>query len=34
LIKRIAERAGVKNAYPHKFRHTFGRSFGRLITAS
>jgi integrase/recombinase XerD len=22
LIKRIAERYGVKNAYPHKFRHT------------
>jgi site-specific recombinase XerD len=33
IIKNIADRAGVKNAYPHKFRHTFGRSFGRLVNA-
>lgn len=31
IVKDIADRAGVKNAYPHKFRHTFGT---RIINAT
>jgi integrase/recombinase XerD len=34
LIQGIADRAAVKNAYPHKFRHTFTylRSGGDVFT--
>jgi integrase len=34
IVKRIGEQAGVADVHPHRFRHTFGRPFGRLITAS
>ena len=34
LLHRVGERAGVKDVHPHRFRHTFGRSFGRLVNAS
>ena len=36
LVKRLGQRAGVNNVYPHKFRHTFAiqslRTRGILIT--
>jgi integrase/recombinase XerD len=34
LVYRIGERAGVNNVHPHRFRHTFGRPFGRLVNIS
>ena len=34
LLERIGERAGVSNIHPHRFRHRFGRPFGRLVNTS
>ncbi|MFZ1043096.1 MAG: tyrosine-type recombinase/integrase [Anaerolineales bacterium] len=34
LLHRMGERAHVKDVHPHRFRHTFGRSLGRLVNAS
>lgn len=33
-LYRIGERAGVEGVNVHRFTHTFGRSYGRLVTAS
>jgi integrase/recombinase XerD len=33
VVKALAEKAGVWKCYPHRFRHTFGRPFGRLVNA-
>ena len=29
LVKRLGDRAGVKNVHPHRFRHTFGTEYLR-----
>jgi integrase len=34
LLKRLGERAKVKDVNIHKFRHTFGRPLGRLVNIS
>jgi integrase/recombinase XerD len=34
LLKTLGQRADVANCHPHRFRHTFGRPFGRLVNSS
>jgi integrase/recombinase XerD len=34
VIAALGEKAGVIKAHPHRFRHTFGRPFGRLVNAT
>jgi len=34
LFQRVKQRAEIAKFHPHACRHTFGRSFGRLVTAS
>lgn len=34
LFQRVKQRAEIDKFHPHACRHTFGRSFGRLVTAS
>ena len=33
-IVHLGQKAGLAKCHPHRFRHTFGRSFGRLVNAS
>lgn len=33
ILGKIGNRGGISKVHPHRFRHTFGRSFGRLVNA-